>query len=271
MQLITLVELELEAFKGGSLPAFPGAESRAAFLALLNAADPQVASDLHAGREGRSVYAIKPLRFKTGYTHIKTSKTGLGSILYTPGARAELKVAIMDDELSRKAVLAVASKPSQLTVGETPFALTAISVSVIDPKQILDSGSENTSEADLHFQTPTYFNPINGDQKYKILYPEPTHLLASLIATAHSLTGRSYEKPQTLADKVFISGLSIRTPPIQAQNPAPNGFTGWAKLRFKPEAQPSDKKTITGLLKLGELTNIGGNRSAGYGVLQVKI
>jgi CRISPR/Cas system endoribonuclease Cas6 (RAMP superfamily) len=44
---------------------------------------------------------------------------------------------------------------------------------------------------------------------------------------------------------------------------------GWVRLRFKKNASTSDKKLIAGLLRLGEITNVGGNRTAGYGVINV--
>jgi CRISPR/Cas system endoribonuclease Cas6 (RAMP superfamily) len=56
---------------------------------------------------------------------------------------------------------------------------------------------------------------------------------------------------------------------MEASKPAPNGFTGWVRLRLRKNASQSDKRLIAGLLRLGEITNVGGNRTAGYGVISV--
>ena len=41
----------------------------------------------------------------------------------------------------------------------------------------------------------------------------------------YDLTGESFPKPCELADKVYVSGLEVRTLRMEASKPAPNGFT----------------------------------------------
>jgi len=164
----------------------------------------------------------------------------------------------------------LATSPLGLEVNGVEFGLVGLSIRIIDPSSVI-SGEDAPEAMDVRFLTPTYFNPLKGDQSYKVLYPDPEHLFASLVAVAHDLTGQGFPRPSELADKVYISGLEIRTPRMEASKPAPNGFTGWVRLRFKKNASTSDKKLIAGLLRLGEITNVGGNRTAGYGVISVSV
>jgi len=150
------------------------------------------------------------------------------------------------------------------------FSLERLGILLTDPNEILKSG-EVTDEVDIDFVTPTYFNPLRGDMSYKILYPDPTLLLASLISISHQLTGVSYPKPEELASHVYLSGLDIKTPYVkEVTQETPTGFVGWVKLRIKKSADLEIKKTLTGLLRLGEVANVGGNRSGGYGVIKLK-
>jgi hypothetical protein len=91
----------------------------------------------------------------------------------------------------------------------------------------------------------------------------------SRVSACYDLTGESFLKPCELAEKVYVSGLKVRTPRMEVSKPAPNGFTGWVRPRFRKNAPQSDRRLIAGLLRLGEFTNVGGNRTAGYGVISV--
>jgi CRISPR-associated endoribonuclease Cas6 len=258
---------EFSAEGGGSLPLFAGAECRGAFLGMVRRLDSGLSELLHSGRGGRSVFSLKPLRFLSGYSVVESGPS-VGGVVFERGARCSLEVAVFDEEASRRLVSIFATSPLGLEVNGVEFGLVGLSIRIIDPSSVI-SGGDAVEALDVRFLTPTYFNPLRGDQGYKVLYPDPEHLFASLVAVAHDLTGQGFPRPSELADKVYISGLEIRTPRMEASKPAPNGFTGWVRLRFKKNASTSDKKLIAGLLKLGEITNVGGNRTAGYGVINV--
>lgn len=74
----------------------------------------------------------------------------------------------------------------------------------------------------MMFEAPTYFNPLRGSARHEVLYPDPAHLLASLVATVCELTEASYPKPEELAEHAYISGLDIKTPYVkEAQQKRP--------------------------------------------------
>ncbi|MEM2597843.1 MAG: CRISPR system precrRNA processing endoribonuclease RAMP protein Cas6 [Thermofilum sp.] len=268
---ITQVELVLRATGGGSLPWFCGSESRGAFLSVVSQADRELAERLHGA--GRALFALKPIRFSSGYSLVggRGRPPVEAGVVFEPGATGVLEVTLLDDEVARRFFSEVLPRAAGLSVKGLSFKVEGVSARVVDPASVLDQGDGGASAVDLRFLTLTYLNPLRGDQKYKILYPDPLHLLANLVASAHALTGRGFPKPEELAEHVYISGLDIRTPRVQASKPAPTGFVGWARLTFKKSASPEARKLVTGLLKLGELVNVGGNRTAGYGVVEAKL
>jgi CRISPR-associated endoribonuclease Cas6 len=275
---LTIVDFVLRAVSGGGLPWFVGHECRGAFLGLVSGLDSSLAHVLHEGVDGRSVFSIKPLLFVSGFAVVFPDKRlgrfpVEGNVVFEPGAKAGMSVVLLNEELAGRLVPRLIGNPQslRLVVKNYEFMVENLRLSFINPVSIM-SAQDAVDELDVEFVTPTYFNPLRGDMSYKVLYPDPTLLLASLISIAHQLTGASYPKPEELASHVYVSGLDIKTPYIrEVTKEAPTGFVGWAKIRFRKTAPPETRKLVLGLLKLGEITNVGGNRSGGYGVIKLKI
>jgi hypothetical protein len=162
----------------------------------------------------------------SGYS-VVGSGSSVGGVVFERGARCSLEVAVFDEEASRRLVSILATSPLRLEVNGVEFGLVGLSIRIIDPSSVI-SGEDAVEALDVLFLTPTYFNPLRGDQSYKVLYPDSEHLFASLVAVAHDLTGQGFPKPSELADKVYVSGLEIRTPRMEASKPAPTA--SWAGL-----------------------------------------
>lgn len=271
----------LRALSGGGLPWFVGHECRAGLINLALELDPELGPALHGGVEAgsrrKAAFSLKPLRFVSGFNVVFPEKSPRsfpveGNVAFEPEARAFMKVVFLRDDVANKFLWALFSKMSGLRINIKgyEFEVERIEFEMIDPHEVIRSG-EPLEEVDVEFLTPTYFNPIRGDAEYKVLYPDTALMLASLISTARQLTNASYPRPEELARLVYISGLDIKTSKIkEMKHKAPTGFVGWIKLRMKEGISEEAKKTISGLLRLGEITNIGGNRSGGYGVIELK-
>jgi CRISPR-associated endoribonuclease Cas6 len=276
--LISVIDFDLRAVSGGGLPWFVGHECRAGFISLVSRLDPELGRVFHEGVGGRSVFSLKPLRFVSGFSLVFPEESFRrfpvdGNVVFEPGARALMSVTIFNDDLAGKLLSKLFSSVQSLNlvVKNYGFSLERLGVFLIDPNEALRSG-EVVDEVDIDFMTPTYFNPLRGDMSYKVLYPDPTLLFASLISIAHQLTGASYPKPEELASHVYVSGLDIKTPYVrEVTQEAPTGFVGWAKIKIKKNVDSEVKKILIGLLRLGEVTNVGGNRSGGYGVIKLKL
>ncbi len=285
--MITEFVLEVVAEEGCALPWFAGYETRAAVLSAVREADESLAGVLHdgvefpGGRGRRSVIAVRALRFGKGAWSVVGGRSPRrfppwppiqgARVVVEAGAIGEVKVMVLRDEYAMPFMAALSSKVGKvIDVAGCPLRVSSIKISVHDPAKLLGEASGEWAGADLRFITPTYFNPLTGDMEYKILYPDPLHMIASATAITRFVTGKDLPKPEDLAQHLYISGLDIETVKVEKGEQTPTGFTGWAKLRPKKEASADIKKLVEGLLRLTEITGIGGNRSAGYGEFRVK-
>lgn len=277
-----VVEFGLVSLSGGGLPWFVGHECRSALISLFSLFDVGLGGVLHEGVDfggvRRSVYSLRPLTFTSGFKVVFPSGFSRfsvdGNVVFTPRASAVLGVTLFDEGVASKLVSLLVTKAQgvRLNVKGYEFSVEKVSFSVVDPIEFLNAQPEDVDEIDVNFLTPTYFNPLQGDMKYKVIVPDITLMLASQIALLHRTLGLNLPKPEELSSEAFLSGVDVKTPYIkELSSEAPTGFVGWAKIRFKEGTKPETRKLITGLIKLGEITNLGGNRSGGFGVVKVKL
>ena len=278
--MVVLVEFVLRASSGGGLPWFVGHECRAGFISLVSQLDSELGSMFHEGSSfsdrRKAVFSLKPLQFISGFEIVFPERSFRrflidGNVVFKPGAQATMSVAVLDEGLASRLLYRLLSSVGslKLSIKGYEFIVEKLSFEIVNLREMIVG--EAFEEVDIEFVTPTYFNPIHGDAEYKVLYPDPTLMLASLASTSYQLTGTAYPKPEELASNTYISGLDIKTPMIkEARGEAPTGFVGWVKLRLKEKTDEEIKKKISGLLRLGEITNVGGNRSGGYGVIKLK-
>jgi len=288
---LTTFVFEVVAEGGCSLPWFPGHETRGGFLNAVRCVDEGLAGLLHSGvecgvRGRRAVMSLRALRMVSKVRWVRVEdegrsplKSGLGArlgfkALVEPGAAGWFSVAILDEGVARDAVMVLPSlMGAEVRVGSCRLRATSLRIEVLDLSRLQEDALGGWEGIDVYFQTPTYLNPLRGDAKYKILYPEVTAFLGNLVAIAKHVTGENYPRPEELANHIYVSGIDIKTPRTKAKegNAVPTGFIGWAKIRPKKDAPPQARKLVAYLLKLAEKTNVGGNRSAGYGEVVVRI
>ena len=277
-----VVEFGLVSLSGGGLPWFVGHECRSALISLVSSFDVGLGNVLHDGIDlggvKRSVYSLRPLTFTSGFKVVFPNKFSRflveGNVVFVPRASAVLSITLFNEDVANRLASLLVTKAHgvKLNVKGYEFSVEGVNFKVIDPIEFLKNQPEDVDEIDVNFITPTYFNPLHGDTKYKIILPDLTLMLASQAALLHRTTGLNIPKPEELSSKTFLSGVDIKTPYIkELSNEAPTGFVGWIKIRFKENIDTETKKLITGLIKIGEITNIGGNRSGGFGTVKVKL
>ncbi len=288
---LTTFVFEVVAEDGCSLPWFPGHETRGGFLNAVRCVDEGLASLLHSGvecgvRGRRAVVSLKALRMASKVRWVRVEdegrsplKSGLGArlgfkALVEPGATGWFSVTVLDEGVARDAVMVLPSlMGAEVRIGSCKLRAASLRIEVLDLSRLWEDAPRDWAGIDVYFNTPTYLNPLRGDAKYKILYPEVTALLGNLVATAKHVTGENYPRPEELASHIYVSGVDIKTPrtKVMEGNAAPTGFIGWVKIRPKDESPPQARKLVAYLLKLAEKTNVGGNRSAGYGEVAARV
>lgn len=280
LSVVFAIEFGLVAVDGGALPYFAGHECRSAFLSLVSSFDKDLADLLHGSAGGlkRSLYSLKPISFTDNYQLVYPDRGARfpaeGNVAYAPGARARMEVVLFDDSVAMRIMqgLVARARELRLNIKGGQFMISELNIKLVDLKGVLENpGGDDAEEIDMIFETPTYLNPLRGDKKYKVLYPDPELLIASQISLLHRILQIEFPKPGELAEKIFISGIDIKTPLIkEVAQPTPTGFVGWTKIRFREGVDTKTKRQILGILRTAEATNIGGNRSGGYGVIRIK-
>lgn len=287
MGVIGEFTFKVRAVRGGVLPWFPGHETRSAFLEMIKGVDEGLSKVLHdgvvVGRFRRSVFSLKCLRLteKVKYVYPEGSFVRFNQPIFPldanqvfePGARGWFKVVILDDEYITKILNSlnqIVFKP--ILIKNQEFMIDGVELNMLDLKHLFHN--EGLSDSiDIYFITPTYFNPLRGDQRYKLLYPDVEALIISLSTMIYNF-GKdviNLEEPEKLAESVYVSGIDIKSPLVRMENPSPTGFVGWVKMKFKKNASDRIRQQVIGLLRIAEHVNVGGDKSAGYGEIIIKL
>jgi len=273
--LLYILRFSLRALNAGGIPWFTGHETRAGFLDLVRTGNKGLARELH---DTKGIYSLKALTFKTNSKIVWKSKTripGYGvvrpidaGILYEEGAQGEFQVTLYKPEILTKLVSALSHGiRGTVKIRTAEFKVEELNIEAVDTNQILED-AEPLNSLDLYFVSPTYFNPPGGGN-YKIIYPHIPSLLKSLTNTLAQVTNTKPDL-EKLADKIFLSGIDIRTPSNKnPETPTPQGFLGWTRLRLDQLDKEQQKLTVAAL-KIAEYTGVGGNRTGGYGEIKIK-
>jgi len=122
----------------------------------------------------------------------------------------------------------------------------------------------------IRFVTPTYFNI--RDRNFDIRFPEPNFLFSNLAKIWNQYTSSECQVDANefynwVSKQVFVSSYAIRTRSVNIGKPQPKvGCVGWANYLINDPESPY-AHWIDILLKFAAYVNVGGNRTAGCGVI----
>ncbi len=123
----------------------------------------------------------------------------------------------------------------------------------------------------IDFLKPTFFNTTRGD--YSIKLPIPEIMFSNLVNLWNEFSDEKdkIEKNnflQWVNRYMYPSSFKIKTQAREmGENLPASGVIGWM-IYFLTENHLIYNKYIDGLCKLGELTNVGGGRTAGFGLIK---
>ena len=272
--MLYVLTFKTRSLNAGSIPWFVGHETRAGFLDLVKRGDKELAETLH---NTPGLYTLRALTLTSGSRVVWRKKTripGYGiirpmdaGILYTEGARGWFQVTIYKPDLLTRLITALSHGiRAPVKIRTMELAIEELNMEAVDTNRII-SEAQPVQALDIYFKSPTYFNPPGGAD-YKIIYPHPPSLITSLQKTLQQ-TQNNLELQGT-EETLFLSGIDIRTPANKpGETPTPQGFLGWTRLRLDNLAQEQQKQ-LHAALKIAEHTGVGGNRTAGYGEIEVK-
>ncbi|MHA1401810.1 MAG: CRISPR-associated endoribonuclease Cas6 [Candidatus Heimdallarchaeaceae archaeon] len=242
------------------IPSFSGSLVRGAFLNLISQIKPELASLLHEGNKMRP-YAVESIQVTSG----KSRRTARGEIIVNKGDQIKLTLKLMDSKLlsSLIQILITDSMPS-ITLMNKDYTITNLSYKT---HRVEINGL--SSKLKVNFLSPTYFSILNRAES--MYFPDPKYLFMNL-AKIWNTFNPELSIPEDefflwVDNNIVINDYSTRTKRAYIGKKTPiKGFHGWVVYRFK------DKRNflpwVNILIKFGEISNVGGSRTAGFGVIR---
>jgi CRISPR-associated endoribonuclease Cas6 len=186
------IVVNLVAAADGRLPLTQGALAHAAFLDLVAAADPGLATHLH-GSGARHPFTLSPLRDLPG-------DADANGYRLRAGQRAWLRITLLDPALFQAFLMRLLNvgPDLRLRIGDVPFAVeSAIGAPGSHPwagytvAGELHQGAGAAQRIRMHFASPTAISlgELGPTRKRIVLIPIPQYVFASLRGAWNRLTG----------------------------------------------------------------------------------
>lgn len=257
------VTLQLYGEKSVVLPFFTGHVARGLLLHMIRQVDPSAANVLHELNVLKP-YSVTPLRFKVA------QRSGKGYLLdYTCPCHVSFR--FLKDEMANY-MLKFIEKQSEVTIFDTTFRIASLTFKGKSYDE-LEAEAQPAEKLRLYFQTPTYL-PCLGSS-YRWMFPDPVRVFSGLMRVWNKFSdGRRFSKEEFLAYKDWMTknmgvcGYKLWTRLAVMREKKAIGFMGWVSYEMKLDSEWS-KVTVL-LAKYAEYSNIGGNKTAGYGVTKLR-
>jgi len=267
--------------------SFSGFTSRGIFYELVRLHDEEYAQALHSSKR-LSPFSTWPLfsvrngRLRFAYKRLE-------------GPTAYARINVLDPGLSNVVIGVITSGLSEIRCVKESLPIAEVSVEQVDFRDLVSRASP-VKAFSVNFMTPCYFRATPrtmsevfpsktrraGDTgPYRFLpLPVPTLIFRSLVRIWRAFSDRPLSYKGFLewveAGGVAISGFpkGIRTIRVY-EHPTTNkwavGFLGTVRFSI-PEDTYSEKYAaiVDILLRFAEYSNVGGNRTAGFGVIKYK-
>jgi len=255
--------LEMLAEKPVILPLFTGYVARGLLLHLLRTVDPSVSASLHEPDRVKP-YSVTPLwfrskeRFENGY-------------VLDSSYPCRISFRFLNDNLG-DIFLQYLYRNDSLLLYDVTFRIQSVNVRS-ESYSDLSKIEKPVSSITLRFLTPTYLSILGTDYHY--MFPDPMKVFQNLMRLWNYF---SNEKKFTLEDQeeyarwlhknAGVSKYKLETTIVHMREKKATGFTGW--IVYELNADDEWNKTTQTLARFAEYSNIGGNRTGGFGVTKMK-
>ena len=254
----TEIVFEMYAERELALPAFTGYISRGLLLHIIRRVNPAVAQRFHEA-EVMKPYSVTPLWFKS-------KARGSEGYLLDPSYPCRVGFRFLRDGDARLVIDYFMEKPA-ISIFDVPFQVASLSVSTKDYAEM--EKAEPLEAFRLVFKSPTYLSTLGSP--YRCLFPEPQRLFSNLmrIWNAYSTSKRFGKEEykayrEWLAKHIGLSEYHLRTTLARMRERKAMGFLGWSN--YEMDSQDEWNKVTVTLAQFAEYSNIGGNRTGGFGV-----
>ncbi len=266
--LISL-QFHLQSPFTGSLE-FSGTALRGAFLDMLRSRSPELSTSLHDSHETR-IYSLVP--FPTG-PRFQT--------LFTQGESYEFAVNILDVDTLRPAIREmILHPPESVRLHHYQFPISRIDYFQNDLRTLMDAWTKEFEKTlhrpykiSMRFVTPTHLSQYGSD--FSSLFPQPVRIFPGLLRVWNNVerlpkVERVSPYRDWVEQEVSVSRYQLRTTEIR-MGPKRRiiGFVGETVYTIH-DADSSMTALTACLARFAELSNVGKNRTAGFGRVQVRL
>jgi len=257
------IGLEMYAEKPVVLPFFTGHISRGLLLHIVRQVDPSASGLLHELNVAKP-YSVTPLKFKSRTRNEK------GYVL-DPLFPCRVRFGFLKDEYATY-LLSFFQKQTDVFVFDTSFRIASISVNCKSYEE-LEKDAASVDAFRLCFRTPTYFASLGSG--FHWMFPDAAKVFCGLMRTWNLFSdSKRFSKEDYVAYKewltknVGVSEYQLETKLAAMRQKKVIGFIGWATYELKDKENEWNKTTCM-LAKYAEYSNIGGNKTGGFGVTKV--
>ena len=254
------VEMMVEMYgeKDVALPRFTGYVSRGLLLHMLHRVDPGLSQALHEPEKPKP-YSVTRLVFRS------KGRAPEGYVLDSAyPCRAGFR--FLDDAYARS-LFDYFTKVNSAMIFDTSFRIANITVNSKDYKE-LEAEAHPLKAFRLVFETPTYLSSIGTP--YHCLFPEPVRLFSNLLRLWSCFsTSKRFGKEEHsvykewLGKHLGVAEYELRTVLAQMRGKKVTGFLGW--VTYEMDVGDEWNRATTMLGKFAEYSNVGGNRTGGFG------
>ncbi|MHA1502683.1 MAG: CRISPR-associated endoribonuclease Cas6 [Candidatus Heimdallarchaeota archaeon] len=261
-------EFLLSAKNDGLLPPFTGHLLRGAILKLIKEHDEELSEKLHEGNKIRP-YCLSPLYSKNN----RMNRTRRGEIITKDNKLMKFRFGILTEELAERMVKITLLKDQKtLELANNEFKIVSIEIKNTNAKELLQRKLVN-GKFQLKFLTPTYFNISKQD--FPLRFPDPRYLFMNLATLWNTFNVEKIlvdqeELFEWVENHISITGYNLKTRTEYIAKGVPKiGFKGW--VHYQLSGDESYQQWITALCSFAEYSNVGANRTAGFGCVKFSL
>lgn len=254
----TEFEFEMYGEKEMALPRFRGYISRGLLLTMLRRVDPRTAQRFHEPQTLKP-YSVTPLRFKS------KARTPAGYIL-DPRYPCRVKFRFLEEWHPRRLIDYFAER-GEVLIFDATFKVALLSLRSKEYSE-LEAEAQPLHAFRLVFRAPTYLSSM--ESRYNLLFPEPVRLFSGLIRLWDTFsTSKKFGRKGLQAYKEWLERhvgvIQHRLTTVLAEMGRKKavGFKGWAT--YETDAEDEWSKVTGTLARFAEYSNVGGNRTGGFG------
>jgi len=246
------------------LPSFTGYVARGLLLHVVRQVDPAASGLLHELNVSKP-YSVTPLRFKS------RGRNEDGYVL-DPLFPCRVSFRFLKDEYSTF-LPSFFQKQNSVLVFDTVFRIASLSVNCKSYEE-LEKEAEAADAFRLSFRSPTYFASLGSG--YHWMFPDAVKVFSSLMRCWNLFNDcRRFGKEEYvtyrewLGKNVGVSEYELWTRLAVMRAKKVTGFVGWVTYEMKDKESEWNKITCM-LAKYAEYTNVGGNKTGGFGVVKIQ-